>query len=53
MPGGSQRQANLRALIDKAESFAARGEPSLYSFVRYIETVKQRKVQVGQFRMVG
>ncbi len=53
MPGGSQRQANLRALIDKAESFAARGEPSLYGFVRYIETVKQRKVQVGQVRLVG
>ena len=53
MPGGNQRQANLRALIDKAESFARRGQPSLYSFVRYIEAVKMRKVPVGQVKLIG
>ncbi len=53
MPGGSQRQANLRALVDKAESYMKERQTSLYSFVRYIDAVKVRKVPMGQVKLVG
>ena len=53
MPGGSQRQANLRALVDKAESYMKDRQTSLYSFVRYIDAVKTRKVPMGQVKLVG
>lgn len=53
MPGGVQRQMNLSALIDKAEKYAAERPGSLYNFIRYIETLKYRKVQVGQVKLVG
>ncbi len=53
MPGGSQRQANLRALVDKAEDFASDGQGTLYGFNRYIDSVKKRKVRTGQVRLLG
>ena len=53
MPGGTQRQMNLRALVDKAEKYASERPGSLYNFIRYIETLKHRKVQVGQVKLVG
>lgn len=53
MPAGVQRQANLRALVDKAESFGRDRQSSLYSFVRYIDAVKERKVPMGQVKLVG
>ncbi len=53
MPSGTQRQANLRALVDKAESYSRDRQSSLYSFVRYIDAVKQRKVSMGQVKLVG
>jgi ATP-dependent helicase/nuclease subunit A len=53
MPDGSQRQANLRALIDKTEGFSESGQSSLYSFIRYIDTVKKNKVSVGQVKLLG
>ena len=53
MPGGTQRQANLRALIDKAEAYMEGRQVSLYSFVRYIDAVKQRQVPMGQTKLIG
>ena len=53
MPAGVQRQANLRALVDKAENFSRDRQSSLYSFVRYIDAVKERKVPMGQVKLVG
>ncbi len=53
MPGGSQRQANLRALVDKAEEFSSDNQGSLYGFMRYIDSVKTRKVRIGQVRLIG
>lgn len=52
-PNGSQRQANLRALVDKAEAYSQTRQGSLYSFVRYIDAVKTRKVPMGQVKLVG
>ncbi len=50
MPAGSRRQANLRALCDKARAYEG---DSLYAFLQYIEAVKQRKVSMGQVKMAA
>ena len=53
MPSGSQRQANLRALTDKAAAYQAVSGSSLYGFIRYVEAVKEKKVTMGQVKMLG
>jgi ATP-dependent helicase/nuclease subunit A len=53
MPGGRQRQANLRALVDKAMAYRKGQNGSLYGFIRYIEAVKEKKVAGGQVKLVG
>lgn len=53
MPGGMQRQANLRALVDKALSYRRSQGSGLYGFMQYIEAVKAGKVQIGQIKLVG
>ena len=52
-PGGQQRQANLRALVDKALTYRKSQSGSLYGFIRYIEAVKEKKVASGQVKLVG
>lgn len=53
MPLGNQRQANLRALVDKAIAFRQSETGSLYNFMKYIEAIKKRKVTMGQVKLVG
>lgn len=53
MPAGRQRQANLRALVEKAENYESMGQGSLFSFVRYIDAIKKRKVPMGQVKLLG
>ncbi|MCI6013071.1 MAG: helicase-exonuclease AddAB subunit AddA [Firmicutes bacterium] len=53
MPGGRQRQANLRALVDKAAGYRKSQGGSLYGFIRYIDAVKEKKVAGGQVKLVG
>lgn len=53
MPAGSQRQANLRALTDKALAYGKGGPGSLYDFIRYIEAIKEKKVSMGQVKLTG
>lgn len=53
MPGGSQRQANLRALTDKALSYQKNIGGSLYGFISYIEAIKDKKVAMGQVKLLG
>lgn len=53
IPGGVQRQANLRALIDKAVQFEATQMKGLFHFIRYIEAVKKEKVAMGQVKLLG
>ena len=42
MPGGRQRQANLRLLLDRAESFQSQPRQSLFRFLRYMEEVNRK-----------
>ncbi len=53
MPAGSQRQANLRALADKALAYKESMGGSLYGFIRYIEAIKEKKVSMGQVKLMG
>jgi len=53
IPGGSQRQANLRALVDKAIQFQSSQLKGLFSFISYIEAIKKRNVPMGQVKLLG
>ena len=53
MPGGQQRQANLRALTDRALVYRKGQSGSLYGFIRYIEAVKEKKIASGQVKLAG
>ncbi len=53
LPGGSQRQANLRALADKAMEAAEGGIYDVYGFLKYIEAVRDKKIEIGQIKTVG
>ncbi len=53
MPAGDQRQANLRALTEKALSYQQGLGGSLYGFIGYIEAIKEKKVSMGQVKLMG
>ncbi len=53
MPSGARRQANLRALCDKALAYRKSQGGSLYGFMQYIDAVKQHKVSMGQVKMAA
>ncbi|QOX62370.1 helicase-exonuclease AddAB subunit AddA [Anoxybacterium hadale] len=53
IPGGGQRQANLRALVDKAVQFQSSQIKGLFSFINYIEAIRKRKVPMGQVKLLG
>lgn len=53
MPAGSQRQANLRIFTDKAQSYEKGQNSSVYGFISYIEAIKEKKVTMGQVKMLG
>lgn len=53
MNAGARRQANLRALADRASGFSRDNIASLSSFINFIEVMKSRKVNNGQPPMAG
>lgn len=48
LPGGRQRQANLKALADKALKLSSMGIKDLYGMLGYIDSMKGKKISVGQ-----
>ena len=53
MSGGASRQANLRALADRAGSFSREGIASLSSFITFLDLMRRRRVSNGQASMAG
>ena len=53
LPGGSQRRANLRALIDKASQYQNTHMKGLFGFINYIEQIKKDKVSTSQVSMIS
>ena len=53
LPGGGQRQANLRALAGKALKYMNMRQDALHGFIRYVETLKEKEVPTGQSKLVS
>jgi ATP-dependent helicase/nuclease subunit A len=53
MPGGLQRQANLRALYDRARQYEATSFRGLFRFLRFIERMKDTGGDLGAARALG
>jgi len=53
MPGGGQRQANLRALYDRARQYEATSLRGLFRFLRFIERLQDRGGDLGAARALG
>ncbi len=53
LPGGTQRQANLKALYDRARQYEATSFRGLFRFLRFIERMQDRGSDLGTARALG
>ncbi len=53
MPGGALRQANLRALYDRARQYEATNFRGLFRFLRFIERLKNKDSDLSVARALG
>lgn len=53
MPGGRQRQANLRALYDRARGYEKTSFRGLFRFLRFIERMEERGDDLGAARALS
>lgn len=53
MPGGRQRQANLRALYDRARGYETTSFRGLFRFLRFIERMEERGDDLGTARALS
>lgn len=53
MPGGKQRQANLRALYDRSRQYEASSFRGLFRFLRFIERMQERGDDLGAARALS
>lgn len=53
MPAGSQRKANVLALLSKAESYNTNGFGGIFDFCRYIDRLKKYESDEGEVLTLG
>src|SRR5690625_3382223 len=53
MPGGRQRQANLRALYDRAKGYESTAFRGLFRFLRFIEWMEEKGEDLGAARALS
>ncbi len=53
MPGGIQRQANLRILVDRASQFEKSAINGLFLFLRFIDKLTKSKGDMGSAKILG
>ncbi|MCR4402544.1 MAG: UvrD-helicase domain-containing protein [Firmicutes bacterium] len=53
MPGGAQRQANLRALHERARQFDKFSRQGLFRFLRFVERLRDAEGDLGTARALG
>ncbi|PWA12844.1 helicase-exonuclease AddAB subunit AddA [Pueribacillus theae] len=53
LPGGMQRQANLRALYDRARQYEKTSFRGLFRFLRFIERMQDKGKDLGTARALG
>ncbi len=53
MPGGAVRQANLRALFERAVRYEKTRLKSLFNFIMYIEKIQKGKTEFGSAKVIS
>jgi len=53
LPGGVQRQANIRMLVDRAKEFADSSMKGLFNFVKFVEELKNTKTDLTGAKVLG
>ncbi|MBA5849949.1 helicase-exonuclease AddAB subunit AddA [Clostridium sp. cel8] len=53
MPGGTQRQANLRMLFQKAEEYEKSSYKGLFNFINFINKLKVTSGDMGSAKILG
>ncbi|WP_053955307.1 helicase-exonuclease AddAB subunit AddA [Inediibacterium massiliense] len=53
MPGGIQRQANLRVLVDRARQFQETSIKGLFNFIKFIDKLKSSSGDMGTAKTLG
>ncbi|RAU94213.1 UvrD-helicase domain-containing protein [Paenibacillus sp. YN15] len=53
LPGGTQRQANLRALYDRARQYERTSFRGLFRFLRFVERMRESGGDLGTARTLG
>lgn len=53
IPGGKQRQANLRALYDRAKAYEETSFRGLFRFLRFIERMEEERKDLGEARALS
>ncbi|MFZ7121415.1 MAG: helicase-exonuclease AddAB subunit AddA [Eubacteriaceae bacterium] len=53
LPGGKQRQANVRILIDRAKQYNDSSVNGLFNFIKLIQGIKETKIDLSSARVVG
>lgn len=53
IPGGRQRQSNLRALYDRARSYEETNFRGLFRFLRFIERMEEQNKDLGEARALS
>ncbi len=53
LPAGRQRQANLKALADRARNYKEIGHGGIYGFLTYMRAIEKRQVPMGQVKLIS
>lgn len=53
MPGGEQRQANLRILVDRARQFEESSLRGLFQFLKFVERIQVGTGDMGMAKILG
>ena len=53
LPGGTQRAANLRMLVEKAIAYEGTSYFGLFNFIRYIRNLRKIDVDFGEVNVLG
>ena len=53
MPGGIQRQANIRILIDRAKQYTESNINGLFNFIRLVENLRETKRDLSSAKIIG
>ncbi|MEG2018317.1 MAG: 3'-5' exonuclease, partial [Clostridium sp.] len=53
LPGGEQRQANLKVLFKRAKDFERTSYRGLYNFINFINNVKTSSEDMGSAKIIG